>query len=260
MKRRNDGFTLIELLVVISIIALLIAILLPTLSAARDSARASQCLSNQKQMGIVHAAYQNDNQEWFVYSYRPSGLAAPNQTTWWGNFFMQGGYLTGADIFDCPSFEGEADFSTTDDLGTTPLQPLGNIFTWPEYGYNGSFLNHVNVNAGGSWSGSGSTAVPSYGSRPPIRISGVLQPSNTIVQTDALYAAVHPARNVGYYFAASSFTATGGRPDGRHGDSINILWADSHVDALKVTNLIDPWSSGLTDWANYDPEFWTAVK
>lgn len=51
-RKRLHGFTLIELLVVISIIALLIAILLPVLGAVRDSARATQSLSNTRQWGL----------------------------------------------------------------------------------------------------------------------------------------------------------------------------------------------------------------
>jgi len=61
MQARRHAFTLIELLVVISIIALLIAILLPTLSAARRIARTTACLSNERQIGLALAIFENDN-------------------------------------------------------------------------------------------------------------------------------------------------------------------------------------------------------
>ena len=55
------AFTLIELLVVISIIALLIAILLPALGSARDSSRRTQCLAHQKQMATASIAFATDD-------------------------------------------------------------------------------------------------------------------------------------------------------------------------------------------------------
>jgi len=61
-RRKSEcGFTLIELLVVIAIIAVLLAILIPTIRAAREQARRAICLSNLKQLTTAWLAYADDN-------------------------------------------------------------------------------------------------------------------------------------------------------------------------------------------------------
>ena len=83
---RSKAFTLIELLVVISIIALLIAILLPALGAARKSARAMQCLTLLRQYATANFVYASDHDGWYV---PMRNITASEQTTWAANKYFQ---------------------------------------------------------------------------------------------------------------------------------------------------------------------------
>lgn len=68
---RERGFTLVELLVVIGIIALLLSLLLPALSRARDKARALSCASNMRNIGFAIHSYAEDNQGFLPRAYSP---------------------------------------------------------------------------------------------------------------------------------------------------------------------------------------------
>ncbi len=76
LRRRTPGFTLIEILVVVAIIALLVAILLPSLARAREQARVAVCLSNYRAIGIAAAAYLNAEKDRFCWG--PQGRPASN--------------------------------------------------------------------------------------------------------------------------------------------------------------------------------------
>src|SRR5260370_4132277 len=77
MSRTNKskGFTLVELLVVIGIIALLISILLPSLSRARETANRVKCGSNLRQIGQGMQLYANENNGNFPRTYYVAGTA-----------------------------------------------------------------------------------------------------------------------------------------------------------------------------------------
>jgi prepilin-type N-terminal cleavage/methylation domain-containing protein len=77
-RRKATGFTLIELLVVIAIIAILAAILFPVFAQAREKARQTSCLSNQKQLGTAIVMYVQDYDETF-----PLAFGAVNGAWQW---------------------------------------------------------------------------------------------------------------------------------------------------------------------------------
>jgi prepilin-type N-terminal cleavage/methylation domain-containing protein len=91
---RKKAFTLIELLVVVAIIALLISILLPSLSRAREITKRAVCASNIRGIGQATKVYSNDNADWYPTCLfkESSGVGSSSNVGWVGD--MAAGMMT----------------------------------------------------------------------------------------------------------------------------------------------------------------------
>jgi prepilin-type N-terminal cleavage/methylation domain-containing protein len=76
MRKQNRGFTLIELLSVVVIIAMLVALLLPAVNAARENARRTTCMNNQHEISLGIIQYEVNKQHF------PAGIASSGTLNW----------------------------------------------------------------------------------------------------------------------------------------------------------------------------------
>ncbi len=182
MMSRARAFTLIELLVVIGVVSLLVGILVPSLAAARESARSVKCSSNLRQMGIAWAAYAGDHRDRVMpLAYWSAGdIGTGPQVFWWGTHgsptsapdfsrgflspYMSAGLHEGS-VFECPSQA----------WGTyRPQGPSRSITS--TYGYNGYYLSPGKTPGWGD----------GIGHRPWQRLASIEMPSTLLVFADTL--------------------------------------------------------------------------
>jgi prepilin-type N-terminal cleavage/methylation domain-containing protein len=105
-RKSAQGFTLIELLVVIAIIAILAAILFPVFAQAREKARQTSCISNNKQVGLAIIQYVQDYDENFPSGWYPAESAGIDYAVGtpvgmgWANESYP--YMKNAQVYKCP--------------------------------------------------------------------------------------------------------------------------------------------------------------
>jgi len=266
-ENRSAGFTLIELLVVIAIIAILAAMLLPGLAAAKDNSQRTHCLANMKQLGLAQQMYCTDNRDYLVIPNWDGGAAGdakgwlynPNATSGGGN----GSGIP--DPFNLP-YKNENDSSSYNGFYYTYM-PSGKAFlcpkdvtTSPDYRLN----QRNNMLSTYVWNG----AEIDDGSGSPPKMSQVWSPM--------CYSQWEPDE---YLIPAAGGTAEGafewndaanvpssppygdegiGRLHNKNGG--NILALDSHVDFFTAKQFVQqsqiPYANGRTLlwWSTIDPE------
>ncbi len=219
MKETRNHFTLIELLTVIAIIAILAAMLLPSLNRARDKAKALSCMNNARQLAAMHELYLSSSSDWYV----PVYFKSDTKTRVWTSVFWQMGLIRRINTLFCPGveFDSGVNFSNTN-YGAIPDNWTG--FYYPGLGYNFWYVGSSAANGR-----NGATETLTYGI--PARSSRMRHPSETILNADSRYT--NAAANRSYYRLDHIYRADGAGSFGVlnpwHGGTVTTLWADGHV-------------------------------
>ncbi|MCC6579034.1 MAG: prepilin-type N-terminal cleavage/methylation domain-containing protein [Phycisphaeraceae bacterium] len=234
--RIPSGFTLIEVLVVISIIALLVAILLPSLAKAREAGRSAVCGSRVRQYGIATFMYIDENKDW-----TPGGggdIWDPSQYQWYG---VWGGATYAATwqyqiqryiepfrghtentIWSCPSISPAAGYYFGGDMRTPP---------WSHFG----ITTRMTVLSGGG---------KAY------RMTRIQPPSAKILIGDSdTYIKYSPNILPRVFYGLSDYPVI----SNRHGNGANTVWFDGHTKRLGADDPVAIAVTNMGNWATQAP-------
>ena len=213
--RRRHGFTLIELLVVIAIIALLVSILLPSLSRAKGLARAVVCMTNQRNIGTSVSLYANDSNDVFPFPpyINPSDTSA-------GHAFPQITILANSEQGRPTSYDTKTFFHCPD-LGDSEMGNYGikidKIYDGEQY----TFLNAMSINENTYRKGT-------------VTISSVAMPSRTVYLFDGRGSFRDKQSEIDEHITF------------RHNANAHALMMDSHVESrseVLLEDIVGPWYS-----------------
>lgn len=232
-KHARRGFTLIELLVVVAIIVVLIALLLPSLSKARENARATVCQSNLRQLGAASMMYANDYDQWL--SCATASGSTPGQWKVELAPYMRGQTVTWNEMIRDPRFGVRGPYSCPSFAGVSaPCEP--------------QIKSQPGLFGGLAWSNSISYA----GDTSRARLRSFTNPYDSAIIGDSTDVSQHYETNSSnsytymYLYPRGAY-AVDDRIARRHNGGLNILWADMHVE-FKTQSFMATGKNGQTGY------------
>jgi prepilin-type N-terminal cleavage/methylation domain-containing protein/prepilin-type processing-associated H-X9-DG protein len=222
--KASAAFTLIELLVVIAIIAILAAILFPVFAQAREKARATACLSNEKQIGLGMMQYYSDYDE----TYPLQQFYDASKPLFYSWETALNPYVKNKDVYRCLSNP----LNQTNIAGGSSDYPIS-------YAPNGAIM----PNYSDGWVTSEATvASPAT----TVMVSESRAPWAAIGAFNVIYD--RPSNQGAYYPSGAPIP---GKTEGAafpHQKFINILYADGHAKATKFASTISPVDMWMTQY------------
>ena len=210
--RRSQAFTLVELLVVVAVMALLIAVLLPSLRTARDAARTTLCATRLRDLGFALHYYAEDQDDWFPAA-EPEDRAPVSELHW----FMNRTLMRYVHVPLCVDADGELQGPPAEPSPLTcPLdeEPLRSR-DGPLQGYALSYALNVTFGIGGRPNNDDYRRQAEFES-----------PAPTLAFADANGTSVAPGI-VSYHACAKDNFAY------RHGEAVNAVFLDAHVAQIR---------------------------
>ncbi len=222
MKRR--GFTLIELLVVIAIIAILAAILFPVFARAREKARQTSCLSNEKQLALGTLMYAQDYDERLPVRYHSANTSFRIPC-------MIYPYVKNLQLFACPSWSDPYTFAA-------PVGTIDSSYVWP-----GGSPAHVGNPCATCGATCGKNYFPFDGYR-GVKLAVIEAPSNCIMILERRTDSAHVDWDNGVHTGAVAYSVN---PSYQiHNGGNNYAFLDGHAKWLKETTA-GQWTPCMSD-------------